>query len=148
MNYFIVCACYFGSIFFYRAEGEPSKNTLKKIGGIILIAIGVISVIFLTLTAYNWAGAVGYNEAMFVAATFGGWGIFMVNSQKPSRTHLRRLFIVLNYIVWTYALIIGMNPVTSEMEFVVLACSTICFFINYYLKGGHDKEAADKKLKR
>lgn len=148
MNYFIVCAGYFASIFFYRVDGAPSKNPIKKIGGIILTVAGVIGTISLSLTAYNWAGEVGYNEAMFVAATFCGWGIFMVKSQKPTRTPLRRLFIVLNYIIWTYALIIGMNPMTSGMEFIVIMCSFVCFIINYYLKGGHAKEEADNKLRR
>lgn len=148
MNYFIICVLYFVSILSYRVEGTDSKNSLKKIGGIILITFGVIAAISLTITAYNWAGTVGYNEAMFVAATFGGWGIFMMVSHKPSRSPIRRLCIITNYVVWTCALIIGMNPITSEMGFFVLACSTICFFINYYLKGGHAKEEADKKLRR
>lgn len=148
MNYFIVCACYFASILFYRVDGTPSINPIKKIGGIILIAFGVIGVISFTLAAYNWAGTVGYNEAIFVAATFGGWGLFMMISHKPSRSPIRRLFIIANYIVWTFALIIGMNPVTSKMELFVIACSTICFFINYYLKGGLAKEEANNKLRR
>lgn len=148
MNYFIICVLYFVSILSYRVEGIDSKNTLKRVGGIILTVAGVIGTISLSLTAYNWAGKVGYNEAMFVAATFCGWGIFMIISHKPARTPLRRLFIVLNYIVWTYALIIGMNPMTSGMEFIVIMCSVVCLIINYYLKGGHAKEEADKKLRR